>query len=146
LSCDPASIEFSCTSKGKPFITESLVHFNISSSGDEALFAFSDSHIGVDIEKIDEQFDYEVMLRGHFSEAEREHIRRLPHSQQHKQFFRGWTRKEACVKAVGVGVGVDLRLIEVPSAPLKVELRSTTLMVYDLPYIPGFAASAAVAD
>ncbi|NOQ70358.1 MAG: 4'-phosphopantetheinyl transferase superfamily protein [Crocinitomix sp.] len=88
---------------GKPMI--SGVKFNISHSGTIVIAGFSSVEIGIDIELIKE-IDLTGMKR-HFHQDEKQHIS----SAQRKTdaFFNVWTRKEAFLKAKGIGILKGLR-------------------------------------
>jgi 4'-phosphopantetheinyl transferase len=61
--------------------------------------------VGVDLEHVRE-FEFEGVLRDHFSPSEALAVRGSV--QPIRTFFEGWTRKEACAKAAGVGIGRSL--------------------------------------
>ncbi len=81
-------VQFILGENGKPSLAGGGVHFNLSHSGDLAIVAVSDGDLGVDVEQI-RDFDYESIMPA----ANRE------------EFFRAWTRKEARLKARGLGLG-----------------------------------------
>jgi 4'-phosphopantetheinyl transferase len=60
--------------------------------------------VGVDVEKIKENINYKELAKRYFSEQEFNFIMSKPESQQKKQFYRGWTRKEAFLKAKGSSI------------------------------------------
>jgi 4'-phosphopantetheinyl transferase len=131
---------------GKPYV-EGGPHFNLSHSHHRALLAVAAFPIGVDIEAV-RPMEAGVAAVA-FSPAEQAALRSLPAGQQEAAFFRGWTRKEAVVKALGEGLGgptqFDLSLGETP-AVLAVggdPAEARCWQVTDLPAEPGFAAAVA---
>ncbi|QNN43960.1 4'-phosphopantetheinyl transferase family protein [Pedobacter roseus] len=88
----------------KPFISNGI-NFNISHSGDIVLFATSNLPIGIDVEfKSDLNFDE---LIDFFHEQE---ISQISNSASIKSaFFEIWVKKEAFLKAIGIGLTIDIR-------------------------------------
>lgn len=84
---------------GKPEI-EATLKFNISHSGKYAVVGFSDHEIGVDIEEV-LNIDVEG-LSDNFHEDEIQEFINSEYSLD--KFYEVWTRKEAFLKAVGVGI------------------------------------------
>ena len=118
LQTSPHELEFQYSDKGKPALAlrqeGSGLAFNASHSGDFALLGFTRcSHIGVDIEKIRDDFDTASIARLFFSAREQDELSRLPADQQHHAFFRCWTRKEAFIKALGEGLSHPLNQFDV---------------------------------
>lgn len=134
----PSHLVFENGMHGKPRLVGHNIEFSISSSGDEALVAISNKRpIGVDIEHIGPCFDYRALLSEHFTESEAPLIRDAT------AFFKAWTRKEACAKAIGLGLSIPLASYEVADSPVILsDGRSATLL--DLIPPPGFAVALAV--
>jgi 4'-phosphopantetheinyl transferase len=83
----------------KPFIPQ-WHQFNISHSGEFVVFIYDDQAIGVDIEKR-EDIDY-ASLSDYFHPEEKS---QLIHSRDKKNtFYTIWAKKEALLKAVGIGI------------------------------------------
>ncbi len=110
LKKDPRNIRFNYTSYGKPQLPEhGTLHFNVSHSGDRAVFGFvRDSEVGVDVEKIKDDFDVLELASKFFSPLEVELLAKNPGAEMAKAFFRCWTRKESFIKAVGSGLSFPL--------------------------------------
>ncbi len=119
LDQKPANICISQTNRGKPFLTEvNDLHFNLAHVGDQALIAVSRvAKTGVDLEEVQPEKDLGALARRVFSPLELEEYLALPVSQRVRGFYCGWTRKEAYLKAVGVGIGASLREFAVNLAP-----------------------------
>lgn len=94
------------TSQYKPYIFAPKnigqdLKFNISHSNDYvvlATYSGNDYDIGVDIEKIDNQIDLTELAKVVFSPFEQKLINHQP-----TRFFKLWTKKEALIKALGIG-------------------------------------------
>ena len=96
---DPAAIEFVRGEFGKPRVNYAELRFSASYSSGLALIAVSRTReIGVDVERIDPAFDREAVARHFFCGGE---VGAALASAE--EFFRLWTRKEAFLKALGVG-------------------------------------------
>lgn len=87
------------SSEGKPFYTGGK-KFNISHSGSFVTVAFSDKEIGIDIEKCSD-FDVSMVL-DYLHIQEKKFIVNATDSRD--AFFTVWTRKEAYLKAKGIGI------------------------------------------
>lgn len=88
---------------GKPYFTNSGIHFNISHSYNAVMCAVSDSQTGVDVERIGEIKP--LILKKCFSADEAALI------SSNTDFYMLWTLKESYVKALGEGI--SKRLYEV---------------------------------
>lgn len=110
LKINPKDISFKYTSFGKPLLAfQSSLKFNVSHSGDMAAFAFfQNQEIGVDIEKIKEDFDVLELAQNFFSKREITSLEKQSPEDLPKAFFRCWTRKEAFIKAEGSGLSFPL--------------------------------------
>ncbi len=116
LSITPNKIKFKYNEYGKPMLSDEKhgLNFNISHSGDKALFAFSlNRSIGIDLEKIRSDIEINNIMEKFFSPYENNKLLSLPADQQLKAFFKCWTRKEAFIKAVGKGLSIPLDSFEV---------------------------------
>jgi len=119
LGCNPREIEFVCGQNGKPALRGmSPVRFNVSHSGDLALYAFTlDCELGVDVERLRELDDLESIASRFFCAAEASELLSLRPEDRRSAFFRCWTRKEAYVKAVGDGLSIPLDRFQVTLLP-----------------------------
>lgn len=122
LETDAKALSFAYGPKNKPALgaehAESALAFNVSHSGDMALFAFTRSRLlGVDVELIRCDFDTAAIARRFFSAAEQSQLAELDPEQRHEAFFRCWTRKEAYIKAIGEGLSLPLDQFDVSLKP-----------------------------
>jgi 4'-phosphopantetheinyl transferase len=100
----PAQVPILLTPDGKPFVDSPAVHFNMSHTSGFALYAISGRPIGVDIETVDPKRDCDGLMRRFFTPVEQEQYFRLEQEHRPAAFLRGWTCKEALLKAIGSGV------------------------------------------
>lgn len=120
---EPLCIGLDKNAYGKPFILRPALslHFNLSHSGDFALYAFVyQREVGIDIERMRNNVNYDELAAHVFSEGEQEILRALPPAQKYQAFYHCWTRKEAYIKARGKGLSLPLNLFDVsllPDAP-----------------------------
>jgi 4'-phosphopantetheinyl transferase len=98
---------------GKPVVVikgmDHDVNFNLAHSENKMLVAVgADDRIGVDIEVWNSKVDCIAIAAICFAESERYFWNGLPKCSKDEYFYRLWTRKESFVKAVGVGLGIDV--------------------------------------
>jgi len=94
------------------------LQFNLSHAGDLVLYAFaSAAQVGIDIEYQQADLDYEALARVSFSQREQVTLRTLPQESKRAAFFSCWTRKEAYIKARGLGFSLPLALFDVSLVP-----------------------------
>ena len=117
---DPRDITFDYGANGKPSIAGGP-DFNLSHSGGLAALAISrDGALGIDIEKMRPIED--GVARHHFSAAEYAELHRLTPAERVEGFFQCWTRKEAIIKACGLGMAMPLASFDVSLTPGKAAL------------------------
>ena len=117
LDLTPAEIEFSYGQQGKPAVENHHLQFNLSHSGDRAVYAISAKFpVGIDLEYIHPLPATDLVDR-FFSDNEQAIFHRLPVSLQQAAFFHAWTQKEAYLKACGTGLSTPLDQIEVSIDP-----------------------------
>ena len=155
----PEKIVFGCTPFGKPFLEimgEEFdgIAFNLSHSEARALYAFgANMRLGVDLEHMRRDVNFGSLVRRFFAPAERGAFFSLDQDQWADAFFAVWTRKEAVLKAEGVGLSMGLDRFELPVKPgipgqeIRVDSRDgpgKQWSVYDLAVAPGFRGALAV--
>jgi 4'-phosphopantetheinyl transferase len=91
----------------KPFIA-GWDAFNISHSGEMVVLAHGNTEIGIDIEKT-ENLDHESLLYN-FHPNEQDVVRRSADAQN--EFYHIWVKKEAALKAIGVGIISEMALAD----------------------------------
>jgi 4'-phosphopantetheinyl transferase len=158
LDKEPTQLKFYYSQYGKPAldgtVEGNVLNFNLSHSHGLALYAFAlDHQIGIDIELIRFIPDVEQIVERFFSTNERSLFRTLSPEQKQIAFFKGWTSKEAYLKATGNGLAYPLDQIEVslnpkdPPGLLKIVDNadaSTQWSLYALQPAPNYIATLAV--
>ena len=98
---------------GKPAFDHPLgIHFSISHAGERVMAVVGDGPVGCDVEKVT-PFD-EAMARKCLTDNELSCVKRAsPGLDRDRSFIRLWVRKEAYVKAIGRGFGIDLKSVSV---------------------------------
>ena len=122
LTVNAETIRFSYGPYGKPALggdhESSTLRFNMSHSRGVALVAVTeDKALGVDVEYIRADFATEDIARRFFSPREVETFNAVPNDQRVAAFFRCWTRKEAYIKAIGLGLSQPLDGFDVTLGP-----------------------------
>ncbi|MDB5731132.1 MAG: 4-phosphopantetheinyl transferase [Variovorax sp.] len=105
---------------GKPAVAGLAgLHFNLSHSQGVGLIALSRTfEVGVDVEVLRPMPDALSLAQAHFTHAECAALAALPEAMRERAFFTCWTRKEACLKALGVGLQLSPASFEVGVAPV----------------------------
>jgi 4'-phosphopantetheinyl transferase len=116
LSQPPAHIGISRTCAdcgmphGKPHLARGArvsIEFSVSHAADRIVAAFAlGTPVGVDVERVDPEPPLVALMRRVLTQEEEEVLCRGEREQQVRDFFVYWTRKEAVVKATGLGFAV----------------------------------------
>jgi 4'-phosphopantetheinyl transferase len=111
----PGSLAFGSSPHGKPTLADAgEIAFNVSHSGDHVLVAVGRAAaIGVDVEQMRPGVDLVGVGARVFTPGELASIAGAPDDEKTSRFFRHWTFKEAVVKAVGLGLSLDLKRFEI---------------------------------
>ncbi|MFT3665074.1 4'-phosphopantetheinyl transferase family protein [Piscinibacter sp.] len=118
LGVEPAALRYTPDADGKPRLTwpAEPVDFNLSHCRDFALIGLSRMlDVGVDIENAPSWNADELMqtARGVLSASELLDLQALPTPARLGALMHAWTRKEACLKALGVGLSIEPSLVHV---------------------------------
>lgn len=118
LGVEPKKVKFDYNATGKPRLASahrSSLEFNVSHSGDWALFGFGQSWpVGVDTELFQRRTNFEALAPQVLSAKERVALELLPAAERNLSIMRAWVAKEALLKAIGVGIGFGLHSVEFP--------------------------------
>lgn len=153
LELPPGDVCFGYGPRGKPFVSvpATAVRFNLSHSHGRAMFVFArEREVGIDLEAGARlKDDWPGLARRVFSAREQAELAALPAEQRRGAFLNGWTRKEAYLKATGLGIVDGLQSIEITLGPaLECRLLAGPAggwwSLHDLRSDPGFAAALAV--
>ncbi|HLK32075.1 MAG TPA: 4'-phosphopantetheinyl transferase superfamily protein [Terriglobales bacterium] len=117
LNMDPLTLRFGEGANGKPFLLDgshrSRLRFNTSHCQGLVIHAFaSDREVGIDIESVSDRLETETIAARFFSPREHAALRALPKADQATGFLSLWTRKEALLKAAGLGLSWPLDSVE----------------------------------
>jgi len=121
LNLPPAELRYGTAEAGKPFLAApggTGLEFNLSDSGDLALLAVSRcGPVGVDVEWCREGRDLPEIAESFFAQEELASLSALKDAEQPGAFYRIWARKEAFIKAIGLGLQFDLKRFAVSGEP-----------------------------
>jgi 4'-phosphopantetheinyl transferase len=136
LGVPPDSVELAYGAHGKPPLGPRHgrdLRFSVSHSRDVAVYAFADgADVGTDVEALRELDDADAIATRCFSQGEYQAYR--SHG-----FFYCWTRKEAYLKALGLGLEQDLRNLDTSRPPRGWRMESFAPA-------PGYVAALAVEE
>ena len=117
LNRPAAALRFEQGAHGKPALAgvdaKTGLHFNLSHSGGQALYAVARREVGVDLERLDRTVSHAAILERVCAPREWAAFQALPVEQLQLAFFACWTRKEAIAKALGGGLASGLRNLDV---------------------------------
>jgi 4'-phosphopantetheinyl transferase len=155
----PGSLRFRSFAKGKPELDrgpgalESL-RFNVSHSDNLALIAVSQGReVGVDLERLRPVSEAERIVASFFTAAEQEAFAAIPEPGRTSAFLRGWTRKEAVLKGLGMGIsglasrhetGFGTSALTTGFTPARPASRVDRWLMWEAAPRPGFVAALAV--
>ena len=145
MDFSPSQIQFKRTSNGKPYVhfPTTFIKFNISHSENLILIALADHEIGIDLEKVKDSFEYNELSKTYFSHHEQKEITSSPLPK--KTFYKLWTRKEAVLKASGIGITDELKNIEICFSENNASL-SNDFYVSTFPVENSYASIACLAN
>lgn len=119
LAAAERGLEFRQDRRGKPGLAgDGPIAFNLSHSQGLALAALTiGGNVGVDLEKIRPEGDWQALARRFFTVAESRAIDACSPARRARAFFACWTRKEAFVKAAGSGIAEGFKACAVSVDP-----------------------------
>lgn len=132
LNCQPATLQFQYGPQGKPIIKG--VSFNLSHTKIAFAVVIADKgNIGIDIENITREVDVDNLAQQVLSTDEINYLNNVPEKERKTVFYRCWSRKEAYVKALGVGISVgNLRNLTITTNNQPTAMFSD-YQIFDLP-------------
>jgi 4'-phosphopantetheinyl transferase len=120
LGMPAESLRFESNKFGKPSLVTKhrLLQFNVSHSGELILIAIARRRaVGVDVERIRTDLELDSIAARFFSANECKILNSLVGQARYEAFFACWTRKEAYVKATGLGLSLALDQFDVSLLP-----------------------------
>jgi 4'-phosphopantetheinyl transferase len=153
VECDPGAIEFASDPEGKPkLVFPEGVQFNMTHSAEWAAFAFSaNCTVGVDVEQVRSLPGLPDIIRRVLCAQEAAELMLLSECEREAGFFCCWTRKEACTKAIGIGMTAFDKFCVAVHPDQRAQMIRTgfdsettaTWAIDDLPMPPGYAGALA---
>ena len=118
----PEDIRLKENARSKPALQTTdggpTLEFNASHCGGLAVYAFAwRRRVGIDVERVRPGLSERSIAERFFSRGEVRALRALPVHHQEAAFFAAWTRKEALLKALGLGLTGDLAAFDVSVDP-----------------------------
>jgi 4'-phosphopantetheinyl transferase len=146
--CITRECQYCAGAHGRPRFPNGEVDYSVSHTDQWLLAAVTATGlVGVDVESLALNRDVGRMASITLTAAEMEYFKRLPERMRTHWFVRTWTRKEAAMKLVGLGLAappgeldVAGRILSVGKVPRWPDLR---IFLHDLPAPPGHAAALA---
>lgn len=115
-------VPISYGSNGRPELSDLSLNFNLTHSNRLAALAVSQVPVlGVDIEEIRFVEAADRIVKTHFSDEEAREYFSLEPASREVAFLRAFTRKEAALKAYGIGLAVPMRCINVGFLPGRLQ-------------------------
>lgn len=119
---DPRSLRFRTGAHGKLEL-DRAPSFSLSHTGALALYAVAPTiAVGVDAELIGRARVGSSLAARVLGRADAERLARLPAALRRQEFLRAWTRREAALKCLGLGLGAPARARQSPHGPWVAEL------------------------
>jgi len=118
LGLPPQDVPIGYELSGKPRLLGEDLRFNLTHTEDLALIAIAPRRVGVDLERVREVPNAAGLVERFFSTSECEAYRRLNPELRQEAFFRGWTCKEAVIKAAGASIE-SLQSFDVDLDPIR---------------------------
>ena len=137
------------TPSGKPYLKDHPnLFFNLSHTDNLILIAIANSPVGVDVEKNERNADKEAIIKHFFSDREQHSFFSQPENQRQLAFVKGWTRKEAILKATGEGLSAmkkyEVSFEPVTDYPLLNKEEYNSFKISDFTPNDGYAACLAL--
>lgn len=103
-NCDLITLKIFKTEKGKPYIENNHMHFNISHSENLWICAIWRRDVGIDVQ-VKKKIDFMKFASRYFTRNEIEFLKECDSDKKlKKEFYRIWTMKEAIVKLNGESI------------------------------------------
>jgi 4'-phosphopantetheinyl transferase len=105
------NLVFQKNAHGKPYLSAySDLAFNLSHSENSMVLAVAKNcQLGIDIEHCKPRSSMAALVDKCFAVEEASYWQQLPETEQLRAFYQFWTRKEAFVKATGLGITLGLK-------------------------------------
>lgn len=154
LAKPPAEIDIANRATGKPHLPHSQLQFNISHSKLCMICAVTQkTPIGVDYQAVYRISNMETLAQAFFSPHEQDIYHSKPASEQREYFFNTWVRKEAFMKATGLGFHLPSNCFSISEnsggtltleSDNHPEVLDREWFIEDLPVKPGYKGALAL--
>ena len=137
IGCCNEQLAFGAADRGKPYAVvqgeAAPVSFNISHSGAHGLIAVAEAgRLGVDVEERRTPRHLDGLIETVLGPDERAELALARGCRKLHLFFNFWTIKEALIKALGLGLAMDMSRLEIPAAMRH----GKTTSIFQFPHIP----------
>ena len=138
LGLPAAAVPLASSKHGRPLCARlrGRLDFNLSNSGDVAVIAMApQENVGVDVETLRPVHDALGLSRHYFSSAESRKLESLEPAQRDRAFLTCWTRKEAVLKATGLGLSIAPATVEtgIDATPATVRMAHGSFELHTQP-------------
>ncbi len=143
-------LSFEVLPGGKPGLSPGLatrLQFNLARSGDLCLIAASEQgSVGVDVEEVREFPELDAVAGSRLAPEEGAAVLARSGEERVRSFYRCWTRKEAYLKGLGIGLasGPDSVAVSVGETPVITRPEGEPWSLCDLDLEDGFVGAVAV--
>ena len=142
----PETLRFTENSHGKPILADGPA-FSLSHSAGMMMLAVGDVDVGCDIEWIDDALDWAPLAETLFTTGECAALAALAPEAARRAFFAVWARKEAFVKALGLGLSYPLDAFDVSVGEVpRLVSGGAGWVTAPGPAVPGFATALVARD
>lgn len=116
LGCAPQEVPLTRDVRGAPRLPGTPWHTSLSHSGHVIAIAFSTAgEVGIDIEPLGRSSEMSELATQVCHPNELRVLARWPVAQRNRELLRLWVRKEALLKALGVGLALEMSRFEAPA-------------------------------
>lgn len=157
LGVPPADVPIETGTGGKPVLARAhparALHFNLAHTGDLVVVAVCPTMpVGIDVEELAPVPDLDALAARVLHPAERALLSGAGAGRRLEQFLQLWTRKEALLKGMGVGLSEDVAHTSVAdparpvydAGPARAPGEAEAWIVHDLGVSDGFVGALAV--
>lgn len=148
MNLSPSKIKFYTNKHGKPFLKYyQNIQFNMSYSNDIICYAFTLSHpIGVDVEWQNTVLDIDSVADLALTPAEKKFFTDLKAEKKSLTFYEIWAKKEALIKAMGLGLSYPIDTIDIIHTPSSVPiyLDGKEWYLYPVKELSGYSCAVAI--
>lgn len=132
---NPEELIFNYNLYGKPSISiDKKINFNLSHSHNKSVISFYKDEIGIDIEYINELTEIDELTELVLSKQEQLILEELSGDRKIRKFFDLWTKKEALIKAGGLGISDNIKNIDLYSLE-PIDYIITSFYTFDDNYV-----------